>query len=157
MRTIFRLLILASMGVLLAACASTVPNANINIQSARYLNPDINGRASPVVVSIYQLKSPFSFKNANYSALSANSAQVLGSDLVDKQTVEVRPDSQKIINLSLAQNTKYIGIVAGYRKINQASWHRIIRVPAKDKRVSVAVVLESQGLAAHLQQQKGFF
>ena len=134
----------------LTACASGPNGVAVDIQSARYLNPDVNGLASPVVISIYQLKSPFTFNNANYSSLANNSAAILGSDLIDKQTMEIRPGENKNINLDLAQATQYIGIVAGYRKINQAQWHTTIRIPAKSKGANIALSLESQGLSPRL-------
>jgi len=134
----------------LTACASGPGGVAVNIQSARYLNPDVNGIASPLVVSIYQLKSPFTFNNANYGSLANNSAAILGTDLIDKQTMEIRPGENKMINLDLTQNTQYIGIVAGYRKINQAQWHTTIRIPGKGKGISIALNLESQGLSAHI-------
>lgn len=145
-----KLFAVAILAAALTACASGPGGVAVNIQSARYLNPDVNGVASPVVVSIYQLKSPFTFNNANYGSLANNSAAILGSDLIDKQTMEIRPGENKVVNLNLAQSTQYIGIVAGYRKINQAQWHTTIRVPGKSKGVSIALNLESQGLSAHI-------
>lgn len=154
MRILYQCLLLLLMGCMLPGCGTTQPTAEINIQSARYLNPDINGNPAAVVVSVFQLKSPFSFKNAGYDALDINSAAILGADLIDKQVFNIRPHNRKSIKLTLEQSTQYIGIVAGYRKINEATWHTIIRIPKGAKSVTIELVLESQGLSARLLQKK---
>lgn len=150
MKIFFRCSLFLLMVCMLAACATSQPTAAINIQSARYLNPDINGNAAPVVVTIYQLKSPFAFKNASYDELDNNSASILGGDLVDKQVLSVRPNQREGINLALEQNTKYIGIMAGYRNINEATWHTIVRIPNGEKNAKIELVLESQGLSVRI-------
>ena len=40
----------------LASC-STHPTADLSMQAAKYLNPDMNGQPSPVMVNVYELKS----------------------------------------------------------------------------------------------------
>jgi type VI secretion system protein VasD len=131
--------------------------AQVRMQAAQYLNPDVTGNPSPLVVTIYQLKKPFSFQQASYSALAQNSASVLGNDLVDKKVVEIRPGDHENVNQVLAQNTKYLGIVAAYRNIDQAMWRKVIKVPTTKNSV-VNLNLESQGLTASLaKRSQGWF
>lgn len=133
------------------------PNANIKINAAQYLNPDINGHAAPVVVTIYQLKSPYTFKQANYDALAGNSAEVLGADLIDKSIIEVRPSSQDKIEQAISPSTKYLGIVAAYRNIDQSTWHTVVKVENdKGKTTTVNLVLESQAISATVNYHSGF-
>lgn len=116
----------------------------INIQSAQYLNPNVNGIAAPVVVLLYQLKSPYNFNNADYGSLSMSSLVVLGQDLIDKETLEIRPGEKKSIQFTLLPGTQYVGIVAGYRTINTAKWRAIIPIANKSKKVTLN--LNSSGL-----------
>lgn len=134
---------------MLSGCAlfgPNVPHANIRMQSAKYLNPDINGTPSPIVVTIYELKNQFSFTQASYDALATNSASVLGSDLIDQQTIEVRPNSYQSVTQTLSPNTKYLGIVAAYRNIDQSTWHTTVPVNANTSSMTINLSLESQGL-----------
>lgn len=139
-----KLLCLLIISSILAACASN--EMALTIQSVSYLNPDINGLASPVVVSIYQLKAPYNFNNADYDSLAANSSAILGSDLIDKQTAEIRPAENKVIRFELSPSTQYIGIVAAYRTIDIAQWHTAIQVPNNKRSKHMTINLESQGL-----------
>ena len=107
------------------------------------------GNASPVVVTIYQLKTPYTFKQATYQALASNSSKVLGTDLIDKNVIEVRPNSHRAIYQPLSPNTQYLGIVAAYRNIDQSKWRTIIKVVnEKGKRSVINLDLESQALTA---------
>lgn len=132
------------------ACASSPPGASLTLQAAKYLNPDINGQASPVVVTLYQLKSPFGFDNADYDSLAGNSAHVLGSSLIDKQTTEIRPGQITGVNLALTQGTEYIGIVAAYRDIDQTRWHTVVKLPTGNRKIKLFINLESAGISAHI-------
>lgn len=134
----------------LSACSfwgNDTPTAEININSAQYLNPAVTGRASPVVLTIYQLKSPSTFKGADFTALSSNSSKVLGGDLLDKNVVEVRPNTHMHISQALTTDTKYLGITAAYRDINSATWRKVIAVdPTKNKTSKIDIDLESEAL-----------
>lgn len=134
----------------LSACSfwsNDIPTAEININSAQYLNPAVNGRASPVVLTIYQLKSKNAFKSADYSALATNSSRVLGGDLLDKNIIEIRPKSQMHISQPLTADTKYIGVTAAYRDIDKATWRKVVAVDVtKNKTSKIDINLESESL-----------
>jgi type VI secretion system protein VasD len=147
--------------ILLVGCATqNQRQATMHMSAAHYLNPSIAGGAEPITVDFYVLKTPVAFKSANYFQLTQNTAAVLGDQLIDKQSVEVRPDQHFDHALFLPPNVHYIGITAGYRNINQSKWRAVITVPVhKDKKLSVLksnqnvnvdVVLQSQELHAQL-------
>lgn len=124
------------------------PAAHIHIQAAQFLNPNIHNQASPIMVTIYQLKNPYSFRQATYSTLAKNSADVLGRDLIDLSTIEVRPAEQKSIYQALSPNTQYLGIVAAYRQIDHATWRSTVKVVnAKGQQTTIQLNLESQALS----------
>lgn len=145
----FKLISMIFLTWLLSACAlfgPNAPHAYIKVQSAKYLNPDINGNPSPIVLTIYELKNAFKFNQASYDALINNSAAVLGSDLIDQQTVEIRPGSYQTVIQIFSPNTHYLGLVAAYRNIGQAAWHKCIPVSADAQSTTIHLSLESQGL-----------
>jgi len=123
------------------------PTAYLNLKSAKYLNPNIHGTASPVVVTIYQLKASEKFNQSDFTDLSKNIIKFLGSDLIDKQSIEIRPNSQHEIKLTLSSNTNYLGITAGYRNINYAKWRKIINILPEDSKINININLESQGIS----------
>jgi type VI secretion system VasD/TssJ family lipoprotein len=95
---------------------------------------DIN-ESTPVDVRFYQLRNPSRFEKASFDALWVDAAKVLDEDLLSKPVVEtVFPgsanDEPTEVDLgSLHQDCKYIGIIALYRRSDQAP--RTLVVPAK--------------------------
>ena len=134
--------------VWLSSCSlfHTEPHANITLTSAQYLNPDINGRPSPVVIIIYQLKNAYNFKQADSTSLMANSGSILQGDLIDKNSIEIRPDSTQSIIQKLDPDTQYLGIVAEYRNSTTESWHKVVQLDSSGgERADITINLESQG------------
>ena len=149
LRNIIQLLLLGTIVIVLAGCITMATagktRATLNIQSVQYLNPNINGQASPVRLTIYQLKSPFNFRETSYQELINNSNKVLGNDLIDKQTIEIRPNLRSSSTISLSNNTEYLGIVAGFREIDSADWQALVEIIPETRNV-ILVNLESQSL-----------
>jgi type VI secretion system protein VasD len=156
MKTLRSLLILFAMTMSLVACSffHSSGQTTINLQSAHYLNPDMNGRASPLVVTVFQLKSPFTFKQASFDQLMGNSSATLGADLIDKETVEIRPNATKQIKFPLDNDTAYVGVVAAYRDISQAKWHTVVKIVPKKHNI-IDISLESKGIIVK-QNSTGF-
>ena len=133
--------------VLLSGCAHyDGTETKLTLRAVQYLNPDISGKPSPVVVSIYELKSPFAFKQASYNQLNTNTSALLGTMLIDKQAIEIRPGEEKKKTKYLTPNSHYLGITVAYRNIDQANWRKIIELPHQAKKVKITLNLESQGL-----------
>jgi type VI secretion system protein VasD len=132
--------------------------AKINTQAVSYLNPDVNGRPSPLVVTIYQLKNAYKFKQADYESLAINSAKVLGGDLIDQSSIEIRPGTKNTVQLTLSPHTDYLGIMAAYRNINNGVWHKAIKLSdGVGSHTKVQIDLESQGFAARASENKGLW
>jgi type VI secretion system protein VasD len=144
MRAIKSIFYITLFVMLLNGCASTV---EVSGASVNYLNPDMYGQASPVVVTVYQLQNDYSFQKADYSSLANNPAAVLSSDLLEKNSFEVQPGDSFDVEQKLYPNTKFIGIMAGFRDPNSVSWHKIVQLEKPGKSISIDVTLESAGLS----------
>jgi type VI secretion system protein VasD len=140
-------LIFLAIAVMLSACASHPPQAKTTIQAVEFLNPNIYNQASPVVVTIYQLKSPTTFEQANFFALSNNAQAVLGADLLDKREIEIRPHQKQSLKTVLSTSANYIGVIAAFRDPDTSQWRAIkaIRKPGKD--VSIHISLDAQNIS----------
>lgn len=144
---------------ILTACAifNSGAEATVHIRSANYLNPNIYGHSSPVVLTIYQLKAQYAFQQADYNALTNNSGKILGGDLIDKNTIEVRPNTQMKVSQPLSPNTQYLGIVAAYRNINNATWHKVVKIEQKKGSHPVLNLdLQSQGFNVRVEYKSNF-
>ena len=145
MKTLIKLLTVAAITTTLVACSGT-PTADISMQAANYLNPDENGASSPIMVSVYELKSPAKFEQGTYEQIANNSSQYLGQDLIDKQTLEIHPGTSKSLNSIISPGTTYIGIIAAYRDLDQSKWRSLVKLQDSDSSISLNINLEAHNL-----------
>lgn len=112
----YRLLQLLCLFTLLSSCATTrdpTQPLQLNIAVAANANPDDSGRPSPVVVSIFDLKKPQRFRNADYLALLATPRKILRGDMLGVHRINaIAPGSERTLQLALDAQTRHIGIVA---------------------------------------------
>lgn len=111
----------------------TVIAAEIVVSSG--VNPDQNGRPSPIVLRIYELKALGKFKAADFYGLLNDDAALLGKDLVHREEMHVKPGAKQPYHRTVTTDTEHIGVIAAYRNINDAVWKAMAPVPANQTSV----------------------
>jgi type VI secretion system protein VasD len=100
------------------------------ISAALGLNPaPPDDRPSPVVITLYELAGTEAFLSADFYQLSGGPDAILGKDLVARDQLTVKPGSRQNWVREVAPKTRFIGIVAAYRLIDQAGWRAVAPVP----------------------------
>lgn len=133
--TRIRHLLLAGIAALLVACASKPPEDVVlkgTVQAVEAVNPDGQGRPSPLVIKIYQLKADDKFELADFFALFDNAEATLGADLLAVEDIMMSPGDLKPYEGAFDPQTRFIGVVAAYRDINQAQWKSIVPMPERN-------------------------
>jgi len=92
-------------------------------------NPDSDGRPSPIVIRIYQLKEGGAFANANYFALVDKESESLGSSLVSREEYEMQPGATRELELQIPAEARVLGVIAGYRDLNNSRWKAVANAP----------------------------
>jgi type VI secretion system protein VasD len=100
-------------------------------------NPDANGRPSPVVVRVYQLKTDAAFKGAEFFALFDDEEKVLGPELISRDEFQLDASEKRTIDITVAGDTRFVGAVAAFRDIRNAQWRGLVPAPKKGLTVSV--------------------
>jgi len=127
------------------ACAKKAPKppqparARVTIAAAADSNPDANGRPSPVVVRLYQLKADTAFNAAEFFALFDDEMKVLGADLIGRTEYTLAPSERRTMELDVSADAHFVGVIAAYRDIRNAQWRTIVPAPLKSADVQVAV------------------
>jgi type VI secretion system protein VasD len=102
------------------------------------LNQSNSGRASPLKVRLYELKSFRTFEKADFFSLDEDDQGTLGADLLGQEELQFKPNDARHYSRELQAETRYIGVIAAYRDINNARWRAIIKVkPLETTRVVV--------------------
>lgn len=130
--------------VLLNGCAVANyvvdPYTNIRFQASDNINPDASGRASPLVIRIYELRAVDTFRSAGFFDLYDEPEGVLDTDLLSMDEVVLRPELVERLPRTLNEKTRYIGIVAAFQNIDEAEWKMILDAsPRGYKDITIAV------------------
>jgi type VI secretion system protein VasD len=105
------------------------PPTKAAIVVARDVNPDSDGRPSPIVVRLYQLKEEGAFNSASYFALADKEQATLGPSLDSREEYELQPGQTKELILKIPPEARYLGVVAAYRDLNNSKWKALSPAP----------------------------
>jgi type VI secretion system protein VasD len=133
--------LLAALGytlLLTTGCASKeiITQVSLNLATSADANPDANGRASPLTVRLYVLKSSSAFTSADFFSLYDKESATLGADLVQREEALLRPGETKKFDFTLQSDAKIIGVAAAYRDLDRAHWRELCTIPKGKKQCS---------------------
>ncbi len=97
------------------------------------VNPDINGRPSPLVTRFYELKSLSVFNNTDFFTLYEQDVAVLGEELLARDELRFQPGEEKQVSRELQPDTRFIGVIGAFRDIENATWRKSIEVELNAK------------------------
>src|SRR5258706_1089055 len=69
----------------------------MNVTAGPTLNPSVQGRPSPVVVRVFELKNPASFDDADFMSLYEREREGLAADLVARDEFVITPGETRHI------------------------------------------------------------
>ena len=106
-----------------------VPRETLHIVAQDTINPDLRGRPSPVVLSIYSLAGDSIFNNARFIELYNNKKDVLGMDFLGVKEIEILPgQTLDLPERDLHEKATFVGVIAAFRDIDNAQWRGIVAV-----------------------------
>lgn len=121
----------------------------LHLQAIAGLNPGADGQPAPVRVRVYELKNAAAFARADYFALADRAQATLGNDLVDQDEVLVQPGEYRKVVRQLNPATRQLGLVVGYRALDQAAWRQVIPVsPGAGEELQISLDVNSVRSAA---------
>lgn len=132
-RRIGRVMTVAAAALAVVGCSSTakqvpVPYA-VELRVANDVNPDANGRASPIQVTIFELRSSSQFESRDFFTLLGDPQAALGQELLDTEQVILKPGQTQVVRRPGNIQARAIGVVAGYRDLEGSTWRRTVNLP----------------------------
>lgn len=120
--------------VLLVSCAGGPPKDIVlegNLIASGTVNPNRDGRPSPVTVVIYHLKSADAFRARDFFNLYNADSGVLADDLIQRIDMQIQPGQTLPIASEFDPETTHIGVIAAFRDIDNADWRLVLPLPEK--------------------------
>lgn len=122
-RSIFPLLVALLM---LGGCSSSMTKLDLSLTGSQGLNPDLNGRPSPIVVRLIELKHPAAFANGDFFSMYSGAKEALAPDFVTQEELELRPGESRTLKVSTKPGSRYVGVLAAYRDLPDSRWRFVI-------------------------------
>lgn len=135
---------------MLAGCSalspySTQTKLDLQLTAGDELNPDLNGRPSPIVLRLIELKHPVAFQNADFFSLYERAKDILAQDQIASEELELRPGETLDLKLTVGSASRYVGVLAAYRDLPESQWRYIIPVGARQL-TKIRLNLEKDGI-----------
>ncbi|MBX8540205.1 type VI secretion system lipoprotein TssJ [Pseudomonas cichorii] len=105
---------------------STQTRLSLQLTASDGLNPDINGRSSPIVLRLLELKHPVAFENMDFFSLYGRAKESLSTDLVASEELELLPGQSIVLKLKTGKDSQYVGVLAAYRNLPETRWRYVI-------------------------------
>jgi len=94
----------------------------MEIQAASDINPNAEGRPSPLVLRVYELKSMSHFLKADFLSLYEKDENALGRELVRKEEITINPNEKHTVYFEPKEDTSAVGVFAALRQYDQGRW-----------------------------------
>ena len=102
---------------------------HLSLKADADINPDDKKRPSPLFLRMYELKSTKQFEKANFIYLYERDSEILGADLVAKQTLKrLKPGDERTDKFVLKTETRYVALFAEFLQYKDAKFKIIIPI-----------------------------
>ncbi len=129
---VYRLIGVLLVGALCAGCSATryvdTPTDTVTLATTSEVNPNPSGRASPIVVKVYQLNERTTFDTLDFAGAFRNAKSLLGNRLKSSKRVVMRPGESAQHTMELASDASHVAIVAAYRNVDATQWKLVYKV-----------------------------
>ena len=132
--SLLRLITVTLIAALLWGCGGTPKApptiAEIRFQADANLNANAMGQPAPLVVRVYELAASGSFNDSDFFALFDQDQATLGADQLAREEIRLIPSAERRFEKTLQPGTRFLGIMAAYREIDQVTWRDLVAVKA---------------------------
>lgn len=143
-------LVLAA-SLLVTACAKPPviapppPPVSVVVEAvaAADVNPDVEGRASPVIVRIYQLADAAVFDKAELLPLWDQESATLAATVVGRDELRLAPGARGDVRFKLDPKVGHVGVAAAYRDFRSVRWKASVAIPEQPEPGSTIRLLVS--------------
>jgi type VI secretion system protein VasD len=141
----------------LAGCATPDTHQRsirLTLAASADLNPDRDGRPSPVIVRIYELAEADDFRHAAFFDLYDRDKSILNKAVLARTVIAVRPGQRLSVCKAIEPHGRYLAVFAAYRDIDGARWRAVANLP-EDRDSFWTATLGNHGVKMKENTKKG--
>jgi len=114
-----------------AAPVAARPKRNLllHVQAQRSLNTDARNASASLALRIYVLRDASAFEKASFDSLYDDDAATLGSNVLVRESLHLRPGDARDLTLELSGEARALAVFGAFREIEHAQWRAVLPVP----------------------------
>jgi type VI secretion system protein VasD len=138
--------------VFLGACSSVplgdgITDLTLKITVAADANPDDSGRASPVFLTVFEMRDTGTFERTRYLDLYRDPGAALGASLITTSEIgPLFPGSTRTEQLRLNASTTAVGIMGGFNRYDEMKTTVTLPLTPGDDE-TVQILVDGRGIA----------
>ena len=137
-QNLFRSIVGVLLIITLVSCQSlgfgpSPTRLEVSIEASPNLNPNAEGRPSPIVFRFYELSSADVFESSDFFTLYDTEMATLGKFIVFRDEMNIKPGQLKKFKREAKPETRYIGVIAAYRDLDNARWRGLLEIKPHEK------------------------
>lgn len=101
----------------------------ITLMVAKGANPAVDGRPSPVVLTIFELSGISAFQTVDFFTLQQTDGSSLAGEFVAAEQHILLPGEVKVIRRKADLRSRFIGVTAGFRDLENSTWRASAALP----------------------------
>jgi len=104
----------------------------LSIQAERSLNTDRQQGSASLALRVYLLSDGQAFERASFDSLYDNDEATLGTALLRRETLHLRPGEARELVLALGADAHFLAVFAAYRELDRSQWRTLLALPSDD-------------------------
>jgi len=100
----------------------------ISIAASQSLNPNGQGRPSPVLLRIYELSEQRFFQSADYFTLLGEMKDAQHEQVIKIQEFMLMPGEVRLLRYRADLNTRFVAVAAAYQDLTGSVWRSLAAV-----------------------------
>jgi type VI secretion system protein VasD len=93
------------------------------------INPDLENRATPVQVRLYELKNSSRFETIDFYTLFDKDEQTLSEDSLSKEQLTVQPGQRVTLVRKAKPEARMLGVFVAFKNLENSTWRAVTPLP----------------------------
>jgi type VI secretion system VasD/TssJ family lipoprotein len=112
-----------------ALAAAPRRSLRLSIRAERSLNTDRAQASASLALRVYLLRDGQAFERASFDTLYDDDEATLGSALLKRESLHLRPGETRELVLSLSDDARVLAVFAAYRELARTQWRTVLALP----------------------------
>ena len=111
------------------ALAGPKRNLQLLVQAQRSLNTDARDASASLALRVYVLSDASGFEKASFDSLYDDDEATLGSNMIARQNLYLRPGEARELDLELRGDARAVAVIGAFREIERSEWRVVLPLP----------------------------